>query len=591
MIRAGVFIGVDQTGGLHRLRDAGAGARRMHAWALCQGMVDQEQAVLITDEGGTRPVDAHSIYKAVKTLVQDGAGIDQLIVYFAGHGVNINMSEQWLLTDAPEDTSAAVNVRGSVELARYCGVRHIVFISDACRVAPQDIQAQNVRGVDIFPNSAAADRAKPVDQFFACLLGRPANEIRDAQAAAETFHALYTDELLQALSGQRPHLLELADDLPAGQRCLKPMPLQAHLEVAIPQIVTQLRLQGKVNQNPDAILTAHSHWIASVAADQLPSSPAPIRTGVASAPRIGRTTLRSIARLLVDSAMSGDQAEFAHAMLKAKTIPVPGADVLASGVEAITAPFGLDAPFASGGISVRGRKVADAYARWADVRPHSEQLLEVQPLSRLAASVLLQFEDGTGAVVPALQGFVAGLTFDEDELVDLAYEPVRGSDRGIAYEQRADEIRALRAVAAAASKHGRFRLDQARSAEIAVRMQYAQSVDPTLAIYTAYAYHDLQSVARIRQMTAYLQADLGVRLFDLALLGRELIRQTIDARSNIVPFTPLLAQGWALLNANELNLHRELTGIASTLGDSLWSLYDARGVKLLRAALASGDLL
>lgn len=40
MVRAGVFIGVDKTGNLQRLSDAATGAKRMHEWALAQGMPD-----------------------------------------------------------------------------------------------------------------------------------------------------------------------------------------------------------------------------------------------------------------------------------------------------------------------------------------------------------------------------------------------------------------------------------------------------------------------------------------------------------------------------------------------------------------------
>ena len=52
MIRAGVFIGVDKTGGLQRLNDAASGAQRMHAWAVQQGMPDGTHAKLITDAAG-----------------------------------------------------------------------------------------------------------------------------------------------------------------------------------------------------------------------------------------------------------------------------------------------------------------------------------------------------------------------------------------------------------------------------------------------------------------------------------------------------------------------------------------------------------
>ena len=157
MVRAGVFIGVDKTGQLQKLNDAASGAKSMYEWALSQGMPEGTHAKLITDAGGQK-VHPDLIYDAIKAII-DGPGVDQLILYFAGHGVNLNRNELWLLTDAPVKTSAAVNVSGSVDLAQYCGIPHVVIVSDACRVAPAGIQAQNVRGVDVFPNDAARSQA------------------------------------------------------------------------------------------------------------------------------------------------------------------------------------------------------------------------------------------------------------------------------------------------------------------------------------------------------------------------------------------------------------------------------------------------
>ncbi len=59
VIRAGIFIGVDQTGGLTRLRDAAAGAERMRDWALTQG-VTPRNAVLL-GPGPARRVSARTI--------------------------------------------------------------------------------------------------------------------------------------------------------------------------------------------------------------------------------------------------------------------------------------------------------------------------------------------------------------------------------------------------------------------------------------------------------------------------------------------------------------------------------------------------
>src|ERR1700704_4919926 len=174
MIRAGVFIGVDQAGGLQRLNDAAAGAQRMHAWAVEQGMKDGTQAKLITDAAGK--VTPDQIFDAIDAITK-GAGVDQLILYFAGHGVNISRNEHWLLSDAPGNPGAAVDVTESVEFARFGEIQHVVVVSDACRVAPEGIQAQSVRGASVFANlEPAGAKSKPVDQFFACALGRTAAE-------------------------------------------------------------------------------------------------------------------------------------------------------------------------------------------------------------------------------------------------------------------------------------------------------------------------------------------------------------------------------------------------------------------------------
>ena len=90
--RAAVLIGIDRTGMLPQLKDAANGARRMESWAHAQGIQHVE---VFTDEGG--PVNVADVKKAIRAIVVSG-GTDQLIVYFAGHGVNISGGERWLFS-------------------------------------------------------------------------------------------------------------------------------------------------------------------------------------------------------------------------------------------------------------------------------------------------------------------------------------------------------------------------------------------------------------------------------------------------------------------------------------------------------------
>lgn len=600
MARAGVFIGVDQTGNLQRLNDAAAGARRMYEWALAQGMPDGTHAKLITDADG-KTVHPDHIYDAIKEII-DGPGVDQLVLYFAGHGVNISRNEHWLLTDAPVKASAAVNVSGSVELARYCGINHVVIFSDACRVAPEGLQAQNVRGVDVFPNEGAADRAKPVDQFFACYLGKTAAEIKDPASAASTYSALYTNALLDALSGRvladaypdlyTDALLDALND--QGRKVLevRPRDLEKYLEAEVLARVRKMRLEGKVNQNPDAIITSDADWLARIAPDT--SVHPGIRKAMAP-PTIPMPApnLQSVARDLVRSAVAGDKAALGTQLEAGRTARVAGGTLLVDTVEKIAAPFGPDHFETQCGIKVRGARMVEFYSprAQAELLGTAGDVLRVDPTDGPAVSVLVTFDGGVGAVIPAIKGFIAALTFDDGDLVDVAYEPSANDWRWDMYKDSAARVRALRAVAASSSQHGRFRLDQDDAIKIAQDMQYAKGIDPTLAVYAAYAYHDLQAIERIRDMSGYLRDDIGVTFFDLALLSRNLLDKSVVASDRIVPFFPLLSQGWALLGANRVRLHPALQGIENNMRDSLWSLFDEAGLRKLAQAMHTGEVL
>jgi hypothetical protein len=122
-------------------------------------------------------------------------------------------------------------------------------------------------------------------------------------------------------------------------------------------------------------------------------------------------------------------------------------------------------------------------------------------------------------------------------------------------------------------------------------MQDNKGIDPTLAVYAAYAYHDLQQIGRIAEMSDYLRRDVGATFFDVELLARRLGRRKLDRGNRVVPFLPMLGQGWALLSAHGIQLHPELQAVAHSVKDSLWTLYDAIGCDTLRKLMATGEFL
>ncbi|HPU54156.1 MAG TPA: cold shock domain-containing protein, partial [Burkholderiaceae bacterium] len=258
MKRAAVLIGVDKTGDLPRLKDAASGARLMQSWTQAQGI----ESVLIVDDAG--PVTVKRIKDAIRGFV-DRADVGQLLVYFAGHGVNIQRQEYWLLSEAPDDTQEAVNVFTSATLAATCGIGHVVLMSDACRTAPEGVRAQSVRGSEIFPNRE--EDARPVDQFFACQLGKPSHEIRDPAVTSAEFRALYTRELVPALLGQQPQIVEWTGTGAARIGQVHMRPLRDHLSAAVAARLVDLQLQTKVIQVPVAQISSDPPaWISEISA-------------------------------------------------------------------------------------------------------------------------------------------------------------------------------------------------------------------------------------------------------------------------------------------------------------------------------------
>lgn len=558
-VRAGVFIGVDKSGDLAKLNVAAEGARRMHAWALSQGMRDGTHAKLITDAAGK--VSPDQVYDAIEQIV-DGAGVDQLIVYFAGHGVNINRNEHWLLTDAPRRSSAAINVSGSAELARYCGIRHVVFMSDACRAAPEGIQAQNVRGQDIFPNDGPGETMMPVDQFFACELGRTAVEIRDPAEAATTYRAIYTDAVLDAISGFRAEVLDPASDPVDKARYVHPSRLKAYLNAEIPARIRELGEQYHVNQRPDALVMADSPWIARIPLD-------------------GRVPTRTITL----DPTPGHLARVTSLSVVDSQGPMV-AGMVARVAERARAPLAEQQFDSRCGIRVRGTTIEDFLTVAASgTLGFTRRSLALEPEGTTGFSVLLKFANGLGTVLPALPGFATTITVDDGEITDVAFEPSPGTARRRAYPT--DTMRYLRAVAALSSRHGRFKLDRDTTASFVRQIRYADTVDLALAVYAAYALHEYQHIDTIRELDRSL---FDGSLFDVALLSRDLTGKVVGRDTGVLPFVPMLSRGWALLSASRVRLHPALDGVDRTMRESVWSLFDTTGVDMLAEALRSGDV-
>ena len=583
MKRAAVLIGVNKTGNLPVLNDAANGAHSMATWAHNQKI---DIVRVLTDEHG--PLRVRAIKDEIKLLV-DGRSVEQLIIYFAGHGVNLLYNEYWLLSDAPQDSQEAVNVQGSVTLARHCGIPHVVLFSDACRTAPEGIQAQGIRGSEIFPNSPVGGPESPVDVFFASLLGKPAKEVRDPAKTAAVFKALYTGALTDALDGSRPAIVERFVDGTETVGLVRPRPLRDFLGPEMSARLKHLNLQLKVTQVPDARITSDpTAWVsrlpmAGIGGPPSPPPPPPRRVPPA-------VDLHTGSAAFLDAALGGRPPP-AFDSLPRGTITDPELDDLRREAVHEANTFGPAHFETQCGFKIRGtrvERVVSTHAHCQLIEPGT--LVRVDHVDGPAAAVLFVLPDQTGVTIPAIPGFVAGLTFHERELTGVSYEPSDNSDRWPEYERRHREIRMLRGVVAGAARRGLFRLETSGADELARRMQYSKSLDPSLALYAAYAYDDLRRLDLIRDMIGFQLGDLRTTFFDIAMLAHRLDGQQLAATAELTPPLPLLGQGWARIRAHQITLPGALEEVQRHLLPSLWTHLTPEGTELLENAIVNEEI-
>jgi hypothetical protein len=579
MERAAVFIGVKKAGDLPELQAVTSGVQQMANWASSQGIPGNRIKVL-TDESGE--VRAQQISDAIEEIVSLTT-VEQLIVYFSGHGVNKG-GEYWLLSRAPGNGNEAVNVEGSVQLARYCGIGHVVLISDACRTAAEGIQAQYVTGCNIFPNETGSGLEQPVDVFFACARGKPALEVKDPATATAQFSGIYTEILAECLNGKYAEVLDYEDQGGAQAGLVRPRKLKYYLRDSVSQRLKQkLGRMPTVNQTPDARIVSEDTWLSRISG--LTRAAMPLIRVSRSIPVNSFT----ISETLISHALEGDSQGWQRALNIAGSLSEVSS--LRDAVATYTTAFG-PTRFESGcGFKLRGGNVVRTFCREATVEilDNDGSIIRVDNISQPRVAVLLELRNGTGVLIPAIPDFIAELTFEDGELVNVSYEPSDNSRRWGEYANRQDELRALRASIAASVGLGVFRLSGDDALKLAQSMQFAKGIDPSMALYAAYAYHDLQRRDLIKTMQSYLRADLGWAFFDISLLSGDL-SEAVPGQDRVLPPFPMLSQGWPLLSAFRVKLPGSLQQLQQHLLPTLWTMFDQGGVAILANVINSGEI-
>ena len=533
-LRAAVVIGVNKCGTLPVLRAADTGANAVGDW------LESERFEVFRFV--TPPVKLDAIKEAVFALVHRST-LDQLVIYFSGHGFLKDNSEMWMLSDAPQDPNAAVSLLESIDLARhYSGIKSVVFISDACRSATQSLQAQYVRGSLIFPTDRLTSNVRPeIDRFMAAGPGDAAYEV-PVDASSKTFEGIYTSSFLDAFKHPRTEMVKAVGGIDVvPNRKLKDYLVDDVSGRALAKNIA-------VGQLPDAIIeSGEETYIGRVVKSDAPPPPPPppqaTVSDVAQAKlsQAGLSSMTPSGRVLTDQQLNQISTKSRFDERRDTILRAP-----------VTPSFETQTGFSVQGIRV-GQAIAGAGMTARILRDgngdDSTSLVQIDPKGRPASSLLLRFPDGSGTVVAALNGYIGALVVEGGRVTSLNYTPSQNNFRW----NRADEQRlaALRATVATAVGLGAFRIEgnadtRARnSRQLADRIRVDKGIDPTLGLYAAYAYAEAGISDEVRSVQGHMRSNLEVDIFDVAMLSGDLAKGIEPKRT--FPFCPMLSQGWGWL--------------------------------------------
>jgi hypothetical protein len=636
--RAVVLIGVARTGGRFPELTAVPGAvAAVRDWARAQG-VPEDLVLTFTDTGpaGT-PVTSGGVLAGIRGLVDRG-DVEQLVVYFSGHGINTGNAEFWLLPGAPEDGSQAVNVSLTSWYAERLPVRHVVLVSDACRTAASTVQELSVQGVAVVPNLPPRGPAAAVDVFYACALGDPAYEVKDPAASGAAYQALFTTVLVRALRGDHPALVTGGDGAAPAYGLVQPWPLKRALPTLVAEQLAALHAPLDLAQTPDARLSSDptvawlsrlEPWPAVPAADAGAAGGADGTGGAGRADGAGGggggDAEGGGAEPEVFVPGGGSLAAPGAAEPEARTVGTVGRDGtdavvaaaadrlaagLAVGATAATAvPAGPGAgavPAGPGAARTAGPGVAAddagpelevAAVPGPRVVVHGDRAVRIDQVTPTAAVVSLA--SGGCAVLPTLPGRITLATVEDGRLVDCALPrdpadpgaapgPTHSAGRvdpaspaglaGAAGPSGAVGPVARRALTAAWSRFGLCRDEDADD-------DPDLELDPLEAVYRAWALHDRGR----RDAVAGLAGPdgPGARMFDVVLLASG--PGAAGRWAGLLTPVPLLARGWALLPAAPRAVRDRALAFPTRL-PSHWTLFAAADAPRVVAALAAAAL-
>lgn len=563
MIKHAVLIGVNEIPGLEYLSTPSRYAIEMEDWAKKQGY----HTSLFVDEPNGRAVTGKCertlILGTIREIVQD---CDQLVIYFAGHGVEHSAgNDVWLLPGYQEDPNDCISLFLNKALAYSLGVSHVVFISDACRSPSGSEALRAASGSYIFPKKNILNPNTEVDVLYSTWPGQISVDIKQNGE----YRSIYSDCLLKCLNGEVPEVIHEIKNINPGFPAVLSSELNRYLKKTVPVQMTnagrtpQYPMGDISSQDPRFLSSFTESFLISESGESDLEYKDKAKEIVAPVNRL-KLRFESFSKV-VDNKKASKLNRITRELIKNHEF------------------FTSDGIFKDSetGLFVTGLSNPLVYSQYLAEEPliwkknyAVPQLVNYQYDEEKNGNVfLIGGSNKRFYPVNILRGLYTQVVFEKGELRTVNYYPSGGYEKQEAHHF-SKEIAKRKAVIIMAAKNGIFQGDE----EMASYLRSYKSLDPILGLFAAYAYFQKGNYEGVQSVYRYMEMDgVGRIIGDLRLLT-VLTDHTKHFASRWEVPLPVLTEGWSYLKMLENNPYNYLS---TQLEPGLWTSFNENGLNHL----------
>lgn len=570
MIKHAILIGINSIPELPYLSSPSTYAIKMKNWAQSQGY----KTHLFADEAGDEHVSGRcrrtDILDVCRDIVDDGC--DQLLIYFAGHGVELTAGDDiWLLPGYVDDGADCISILACQQYAYRTGIKHVVFISDACRSPSDNPLIRPVRPSSMLPNRNNTNHRTVVDIFYSTWPGENSRDIKSEDTG--NYHSLYSDSLLDCLHGTVPQVIKKIENITPNFPAVLSFELNNYLKNEVPK---KFRLAGSKVQYPTGTVSSCDPlFLSKFPVDG--AEEANIETALST---IVETNFRRIESKTIDQKLDS------YLKTKNRTVNLHTKKIIQDFIRNYklftsaalfttesTALYvtGYDNPTVFSSREKDWHGIQEDW--WSERRQRDFSSIETLDFSDIGQrGVGLYFVANWQRTrfypIYVLYGFLAQVVFEKDELLTVNYFPTQGYNKEGAYKY-ALEIAERKAQIILAARNGMFQ----GTRELADYLRTYKLYDPTLGLFAAYAYFQKGDFDGVDDVYNIIASDEHQSMLGDIWMLKKLSSSLSIPQDEIL--LPIVTEGWSYLNMLDENpfLH-----LSKYLLPGLWTSFSKDGM-------------